>query len=226
MDDPDTEIARRHFNAGSDLYSAGQYERAIGEFKAARRARQMPAFDFNIARAYDRLEQIGEAIDWYQRYLASGPEDSGEIRARIEELKRRLDAQRPKKQVVVAPAPLPPPPPPPPRVVDRPPRALRIAGPTLIAVGAAVAAGGIAFGVLRNQAADDLSRADASGQPYDASRDRALHTDQALEGALIAVGAAAAVTGVVLTALGYRERRSRGYGLNLDFSTGGICVRF
>ena len=53
--DPDTEVARRHFQRGSQLYDAGHYDEAIAAFEAAKQAKPLPAFDYNIGRAYDRL---------------------------------------------------------------------------------------------------------------------------------------------------------------------------
>lgn len=50
-DDPDTEIARRHFVAGAQLYESARYEEAIAEFMAARAVKSAPAFEYNIARS-------------------------------------------------------------------------------------------------------------------------------------------------------------------------------
>lgn len=73
-DDPDTEIARRRFAAGAHLYEDGRYDEAIAEFMAARAVKSAPAFDYNIARSYDRLERFPAAVEWYQRFLAHAPE--------------------------------------------------------------------------------------------------------------------------------------------------------
>jgi tetratricopeptide (TPR) repeat protein len=91
-EDPDTEIARRHYARGLTLYEAGQYREAVAEFEAARSLRPSAAFDYNIARCYDRLEQPAEAIVAYERYLAAPttPEDAGEVRQRIAVLRRRV----------------------------------------------------------------------------------------------------------------------------------------
>ena len=82
-DDPDTEIARRRFSTGAALYEAGRYEEAVAEFEAARRVRPSPAFDYNIARSYDRLERVDEAISAYERWIASAPADDGGARSRL-----------------------------------------------------------------------------------------------------------------------------------------------
>jgi tetratricopeptide (TPR) repeat protein len=232
-DNPDMEIARRHFRRGSELYQAGEYEQAIVEFKAARRAKPAPAFDFNIARCYDRLEQLDAAIEWYEHFAESKPADLAEIRTRIDELRHRRDLAPPPEFPQSPPPATAPPPatvmtPPPatviaPRPIAQPGRPKRIAGFTLVAAGAAIAIGGVVAGVLRNQAADDLTRLDQTRDTYDPARDRAYHTDAALEGALIGVGAAAAVVGAVLTGLGYREGRR---APRVTWNAGGACARF
>jgi tetratricopeptide (TPR) repeat protein len=94
FEDPDTEVARKHFEKGRLAYDAGDYQLALGEFKAAKRAKQAAALDFNIARCYDRLEQYPAAIDAYASYISAQPgaPDVAEVRERIAMLKKRLDS--------------------------------------------------------------------------------------------------------------------------------------
>src|SRR4051794_15322425 len=82
-EDPDTEVARRHFNAGRAFYDQAQYDKALDEFQAARRVRPHPALDYNIARCLDRLERYEDAIFSYESYSATNPPDALEIRTRI-----------------------------------------------------------------------------------------------------------------------------------------------
>jgi hypothetical protein len=93
-DDPDTEVARRHFNQGRVFYDAGDYTSALREFELARRARPAPAFDYDIGRCNDRLERYPEAIVAYERYVSAKPPppDADEVRARIVALKERVAA--------------------------------------------------------------------------------------------------------------------------------------
>jgi hypothetical protein len=106
-EDPDTEVARRHFNAGRAFYDAADYERALDEFQQARRAKPHPALDFNIGRCLDRLERYQQAIAAYESYAASEPPDALEIRARIVILKDRLKnvpppaPPRPSKEILL-----------------------------------------------------------------------------------------------------------------------------
>jgi iron complex outermembrane receptor protein len=95
-EDPDTEVARRHFQEGRNFYDKADYERALAEFTAARRVRPHPALDFNIARCLDRLERWEEAIAAYRSYVASQPPDAEEMRTRIGQLEERLKKEPPK----------------------------------------------------------------------------------------------------------------------------------
>lgn len=90
-ENPDEEIAQRHFQLCVDAYDHKRYQQALAEFEAARKAKASPAFDYNIARAHDRLEHFALAVESYQRYLKARPdaEDAAEVRARIEVLRGR-----------------------------------------------------------------------------------------------------------------------------------------
>jgi tetratricopeptide (TPR) repeat protein len=93
-DDPDEEIARRHFRMGLSNYAQNDYINALVEFEAARRVKAAPAFDFNIARCLDRLERFDQAIVEYESYLKKLPQadDAAEIRKRVEKLRARIAA--------------------------------------------------------------------------------------------------------------------------------------
>src|SRR5207237_9240756 len=81
LDDPDTEVARRHFEKGRNFYDASDYRHALDEFQAARRAKPAPGLDYNIARCYDRLEEYDHAVEHYQLFLTARPDapDAAEI---------------------------------------------------------------------------------------------------------------------------------------------------
>lgn len=57
QDDPDTEVASRHFARATAAYDARDYETALKEFEAAKRAKASSALDYNIGRCYDRTER-------------------------------------------------------------------------------------------------------------------------------------------------------------------------
>lgn len=91
--DPDTEVARRHFEDGRAFYERGDYRSALAEFEEARLAKPGPAFDFNIARCHDRLEEWDKAIAEYERYASENPGAAEEAmaRERIAVLHSRLE---------------------------------------------------------------------------------------------------------------------------------------
>ena len=97
LDDPDVEVARKHFVLGSSRYAAGDYVGALAEFELAKRARPVAALDFNIARCLDRLERYSEAIVAYRLYVEAAPNapDAGTVRERIALLEKRSTQVRP-----------------------------------------------------------------------------------------------------------------------------------
>jgi tetratricopeptide (TPR) repeat protein len=211
-EEPDEEIARRHFEQGRVRYAAGDYNGALQEFLAARKVHPAAALDYNIARCYDRLERAAEAISEYQQYLLSDATsaDAAEVRARIDILKSRIH-----------PSTAPP--------LAQPSSgeggsSLRIAGITIGALGLACLVAGIATGVLAQQAGSDLSRLDQTRPrvEFDPGKESEGKTDQVLEGVFLGVGAAAVATAAVLYGLGHRARHPK----QAFLQGGGLCVRF
>jgi tetratricopeptide (TPR) repeat protein len=197
-DDPDTEIAQRHFQAGSERYNARAYEEALREFEAARGAKPVPALDYNIGRCYDRLERYPEAVAAYRRYLAAEPEasDAAEVRERVRVLEARA-GNAPALALVA-------------EVHERPPRRLR---------GAAIGIGVLALAFAGAGAGGYLSAwSDYRGtQQRCAPRcdpttlgalDTKVATAQAVGGALFGLAAAAAVADIVLIAVDARRARA------------------
>jgi tetratricopeptide (TPR) repeat protein len=105
--DVDTEVARRHFQAGSAAYDHGDYASALTELEHARMVRPLPALDYNIGRCHDRLEHYAEAIAAYQRFVdeTANEPDRAEARARIETLRERQRQLAVRLLPSVAPAP-------------------------------------------------------------------------------------------------------------------------
>ena len=211
--EPDEDIARRHFERGRLQYAAGNYPAALQEFLAARKVHPVGALDYNIARCYDRLEKPSEAITNYQQYLLSedNPPDAPEVRQRVEILKQRLQMLQQKRALQQ------------PVESSSEGASLRIAGITVGAIGIACLVAGIATGVLAQQASDDLSRLDQS-QPrvqFDPNREAEGKTDQLLEGVFLGVGAAAVATAAVLYGLGHRAKHPKSVSLRE-----GLCVHF
>ena len=89
--DPDDEIARRHFKLGTSAYEAHDYPRALVEFEVARKLRPLPELDYDIARCLDRMERVPEAIDAYERFLSrSPPGEAAQARERVALLRERI----------------------------------------------------------------------------------------------------------------------------------------
>ena len=107
LSDPDTESARRHFHRGAELYEGERYADAVREFETAKRIKSAPAFEFNIARCRDRLEEWGSAADGYERYLFEVPNapERDELRARIAELRARAGTVVPSGAAITSEAP-------------------------------------------------------------------------------------------------------------------------
>lgn len=84
--------AKLEFKRGSDLYSAGQYDQAVSAFMAADRLAPSAALSFNIALAYERLEDASGALRWYRDYLRRNPRapNAPTVRARVNELATKL----------------------------------------------------------------------------------------------------------------------------------------
>jgi tetratricopeptide (TPR) repeat protein len=91
------EIARREYRRGAALYEAHAYSEAAAAFEAARRAKSLPALDFNIGRCYEKLEQWPAAIEAYRRYLATTPTpaDALDLQERITRMQKRMNPPLP-----------------------------------------------------------------------------------------------------------------------------------
>jgi tetratricopeptide (TPR) repeat protein len=92
VDDPDLEIAQRHFASGTKFYQHKRYAPALREFQAARVAKPVPELDYNIARCLDRMERYADALTAYERYIdaRANASDGPAVRERIAALKTRV----------------------------------------------------------------------------------------------------------------------------------------
>lgn len=86
------EEARRQFQRGAELYRAEHYREAVAAFLEADRLAPSPALSFNIARAYERLNDVSGALRWYRDYLRRSPnaKNAAEVKTRIAVLAERL----------------------------------------------------------------------------------------------------------------------------------------
>lgn len=140
LPDPDTQAARRHYDLGTALYDQQRYAEALREFNTAKQLKPLPAFEYNVARCYERLESWGEAAEAYERFLRSLPAgaEANETRLRIATLRARArDLAKPSPQPAPPSGPSPPSPAPVPSAVGAEPpgsEALRAGPPDATAI--------------------------------------------------------------------------------------------
>jgi len=94
--------AEAHYEQGVQAYRAKRYRTAIEHFLAADNMVPSPALSYNVARAYERLDEAPRALEYYRVYLRRGadPKNEAEVRARIREIETLL-ARRGVQQITV-----------------------------------------------------------------------------------------------------------------------------
>lgn len=225
------QVARDHYRKGSVAYELGHYAVAIAEYEAAYQAYNEPTLLYNLGQAHRLAGHLPEAVHFYRMYLLKVPDASNraDVEARIASLQSAIAQSSPAKVAS------PPSPPPvttaptraPAAAVEKPTgepstapapivsspadrsrgRGLEVGGIVVGVAGLGLIAGGIGAGVLSQNAANDISRADLNHQSYDAGKYTTYQNDRVVEGVLIGVGAAAVVTGTVLAIVGVKRHR-------------------
>lgn len=226
--DEQIERAMAAYQRGTNNYNLALYEAALADFTEAASLYASPDFQYNIGLCYEKLDKYDDAIRAFATYLRAKPdaEDRPDVENRIHELeqasnerKRQAEEDRKAREAGRARSDEPTPPPVQP-IVDEPPptddgRPLIIAGAALAGVGVALGlGGGIGLGVparSRSEAVDAvLTGGNPDGLTY--SQAQALDSEgkrfEAIQIGLAAGGAAVAVTGAVLLAVGLRKRQA------------------
>jgi tetratricopeptide (TPR) repeat protein len=203
-----SEEARRHFDVGSKAYDLLRWTEALEHFQAAYELRQDPALLFNIGQCQRQLGQRAAAVHSYRAYLEHVP--NAPNRQTVLDKIAELEAGAPPPPAPLASA---KPQPAESRVATVAPPPVRprrwrpgAAGPVLIALGTAAAATGIGLAAYGNQVDGRVAGAPslAQAERYESDRDKFENAGWAM----IAVGGAAAVAGiVVLTVDSVRARR-------------------
>jgi tetratricopeptide (TPR) repeat protein len=96
------DLAKEKFQRGSELYEAGKYRQAVQAFMEADRLAPSAPLSFNIARAYERLNDVSGALRWYRDYVRRSPDapNASAVSAQISALSGKL-AQRGLQQLTV-----------------------------------------------------------------------------------------------------------------------------
>jgi hypothetical protein len=250
--DEDTELAKRYYNLGEELYNRSDYEGALKQFQQSYKLSQRPALLYNMARCQESLGQYEKAIELYNGYLKSKPDNPSTIEARIANLQKLLK----KKQEGSAPQPSPPvkgepvkaepsqppggahppggagpavgePLPPPQGEPSRPSRPYRIPGWVLVGTGGALLVTGIVLGAMAASKAKDLEQANKSGKEWAeyADVEQSGRTLNKAGIATLALGGAAAATGIVLLILDMKApKEERRAWLTPSLAPGGAVV--
>jgi tetratricopeptide (TPR) repeat protein len=214
-DDENQTRARAHFEIGNGMYRLGDYSGALREFAAGYELTKKPGFLINLGQTYRKLHDLARAKEMYQRYLAVTPPDDparAQVQLLLADIETELRAQPP-----AAPEPIPSPGPAltpaaattlstsaTPTAPRRRNRAMIASGAVLGILGVGLLAGGGAAASLADGLAQELNDLDARRGTFDSAKDDQYHLDRSLEASLLGIGAAIAVTGIVLVAVGAR----------------------
>jgi hypothetical protein len=203
------------------LYNLGQAHRLAGHAAEATRfykvyLNKVPGAS-NRAEVEAKLAELQRLVD-QQAKTRSMPPDQVKPPASVTET-----TPAPPPAPVERPAPIATPAAPEPAPAARPPanvlvdatvardrragRVEKIAGVTLLAFGVASLAAGAACLALAKQNADALTALDRGGKPFDPGKESSGKAENAAGLALVGVGAAAAVVGTIVAAVGFRHAR-------------------
>ena len=244
----DRELARQRYLTGTMLFQRSRYADALVELERGNQADPRPEFDYNIGLCLEKLGRAAEAADAFERFLAARPHDSEAEALRADIVRLRQSAAPPIAATAPSPpSPSPPSPSPPSPHADTgatqpygaptslaqafapiPQRpfvrttrgkatiALAVAGGALLVTSAIT--GGVALadrGAYRAGCAagqcDDAS--------YDGGRRVAVATD-----VLLGIGAAAAVTAVIVGVARSHSRRSFAVAPSVTTHAGGLAL--
>lgn len=209
-EDPKLEQAMVSYDLGKKAYNAARYEDALEHFQEAATRYASPDFQYNIGLCYERLDKPEEAVRAFRTYLRAKPEakDRANVEDRIFTLEKEIEeAKNQPAQEAPDPEPVEP-------QEDLPSgKGLILAGAVLTGIGGAVGiGGGLGFGIAasnRSASVDDVS----DGNPDDLTFSEAQTLDdegrrfETLQIVMAASGAAVAITGVALLAVGLKRKK-------------------
>ncbi len=92
---PDAEAVQLYERATA-LYEDGKFQQAVDTLKKAQKIQSEPVFHYNLARAYEGLGDLTNAIQSYEAYLREEPypTDRPAIEKRIRTLKKQIEERK------------------------------------------------------------------------------------------------------------------------------------
>lgn len=207
----DDEAARRHFRLGQAYYQNGQFPEAATEFEQAYQLSGRPQLLYNIYLAHRDALHTRQSYEALRQYLdeVADPPDEDHLRARLHHLEEALAANPeidPEVQPdaeTADPTPVVEPPSTPDLAATTEPESSSPVPFVIMGAGGGVLVGGLAAAFISRGARSDLDAlcaADGACPPdsnWESLRDKGQRSAVAAD-VLIGVGAAAAVTGLVL----------------------------
>lgn len=203
------EMAKRHFQNGAAYYDRANYAMALEEFQRAYRLESAPELLYNMGRCHEGLGQTEQAIARFEAYLAAKPgaNNAPVVQARIKNLRGLLQSKAPKPTPAATPGKAPAaaaqPEQAPTPTRRREAASLKLAGWATLGGGAAVMVAGAILGGVALQKTGEYEDGYARHMAYDEAQG-ILDQAEAMETGMfvcLGLGAAAAVTGVVLLIL-------------------------
>jgi hypothetical protein len=126
-----TKMAKMHYKAGLDAFKANNFPEAIKELKKAYLLKRLPPLLINIAKTYEKMQDLENAKYYYKKYLAEAPPDAkdrDQIKQTLDDLIAGANKQPEEAPVAATPGTKKNPPPeeapvaPPPTVVKKNPK--------------------------------------------------------------------------------------------------------
>jgi tetratricopeptide (TPR) repeat protein len=90
------EAAAKAYEDGKRALDLREFATAVARLKEAYRIQPRPGYLFHLAAAYQGLGQASEALQFYRSYLGANPDapEAGKVRAAMAECQRRVDEER------------------------------------------------------------------------------------------------------------------------------------
>ncbi len=194
--DESTELAKRYYKLGEELYHRADYAEALENFKRSHKYSGKPELFYNMARCHEALGNLEEAIKRYEVFQKARPDADPLLNARVKNLRARLAAEKKKAGKEEKPG----------KEDDRRGMGIKgLAGWISAGLGVALLGAGAAMGAVASSKASEVEDAYGARKEWSEVADTA-DTGESLEtGAIIALaaGGAALATGAVLLVLHY-----------------------